>query len=61
MSLYTYELELSSEIKVHSTFHVSLLQLSKDNLINRQVSSSQFTIVENEEDLYFIDSIDNMK
>ena len=33
----------------------------KDNSINKQVSLSQFTIVENEEDLYFVDSINNMK
>ena len=58
---YAYELELSSEMKIHSTFHVSLLQLSKNNLISRQVSSLQFMIVENKEDSYFVDSIDNMK
>ena len=61
ISSYTYELELSSEMKVHSMFHVSLLWLSKDNLISRQVSSSQLMIVENEEDSYFVDLIDDMK
>ena len=50
MSFYAYELELSSEMKVHSMFHVNLLQFLKDNLIDRQVLSSQFTIVESEED-----------
>ena len=34
MSFYTYEFELSSEMKVHSMFHISLLWFSKDNLID---------------------------
>ncbi len=53
MSLYIYELKLPSKMKIHSMFHVSLLQLSKDNLISRQVSLLQPTIVENKESLYF--------
>ncbi len=61
MSLYAYELKLSSEMKVHSTFHVSLLQFSKDDLIDRQVSSSQLMIIENEEGLYFVNLINDMK
>ena len=61
MSLYAYELELSSEMKIHSTFHISLLWFLKDNLISKQVLLSQFIIVENEENLYFVDLIDNMK
>ena len=61
MSFYTYKFKLSSEIKIHSMFHVNLLQFSKNDLIDRQVSSSQFIIIENEESSYFVDSIDNMK
>ncbi len=61
MSFYTYELKLSSEMKVHSIFYISLLQLLKDDLIDRQVLSSQLIIIENEEDLYFVNSIDDMK
>ena len=61
MSFYAYELELSLEMKVHSIFHISLLQLSKNDLIDRQVSSLQFMIIENEQDLYFVDSINDMK
>ena len=61
MSLYTYELELSSEMKVHSMFHISLLQFSKDNLISKQVLLPQFMIVENEKNSYFVDLIDDMK
>ena len=58
---YTYELELLLEMKVYSIFHVSLLWFSKNDLISKQVSSLQLTIVENEEDLYFVNSINNMK
>ena len=61
ISSYIYELELSSEIKVHSMFHISLLWLLKNDLIGRQVLLSQSMIVENEEGLYFIDLIDDMK
>ena len=61
MSLYIYKLKLSFEMKVHSMFHVSLLQFSKDDLIDRQMSLSQLMIVESKEDLYFVDSINNMK
>ena len=61
MSFYAYELELLSEMKVHSTFHVSLLQFLKDDPISRQALLSQLTIVENEGDSYFVDLIDDMK
>ena len=61
MSIYAYELELSSEMKVHSTFHMNLLQSSKNNSISRQVLPLQSTIVENKEGLYFVDLIDDMK
>ena len=61
MSIYAYELELSSEIKVHSTFHVNLLQLSKNNLIDRQMLSSQFMIVENKKNSCFVNLINDMK
>ena len=61
MSFYIYEFKLSSKMKVYSIFHISLLQLSKNNSIDRQVSLSQFIIIENEENLYFVDSIDDMK
>ena len=61
MSFYTYELELSSEMKVHSMFHVSLLQFLKDDLISRQVLLSQLMIIENKKNSYFINLIDDMK
>ena len=37
MSFYTYKLKLSFEMKIHSIFHISLLQLLKDNLISKIV------------------------
>ena len=61
MSLYTYEFELSFEMKIHSMFHVSLLQFSKNDLIDRQMLLSQFMIIENEKNSYFVDLIDDMK
>ena len=42
-------------------FHMSLLQSLKNDLIGRQVLLLQSTIVENEEGLYFVDLIDDMK
>ena len=56
-----YEFELSFKIKVYLMFHINLLQFLKNDLINRQVSLSQFMIIENEENSYFIDLIDDMK
>ena len=61
MSAYIYELELSSEMKVHLMFHTSLLWSSKNNLISRQVLLPQSTIIKNKEDLYFVNLIDDMK
>ena len=61
MSVYAYELELPPGMKIHLMFHMSLLQPLKDNLIGRQVPPPQPTIVENEEGLYFVDSINDMK
>ena len=48
-------------MKIYLTFHMSLLQSSKNNLISRQVSLLQSTIVKNEEDSYFVDLINDMK
>ena len=61
MSVYAYELELSSKIKVHSTFHMSLLWSLKNNLISRQVLLQQSTIIENKKNSYFVDLINDMK
>jgi len=61
MSSYVYELELLFRMKIHSMFHVNLLWFLKNDSINRQVSLSQFMIVKNEKDSYFVNLINNMK
>ncbi len=48
-------------MKMYSIFHVSLLLFSKHDLIRWQVSESSSVTVKSEEDLYFIDSINNMR
>ena len=48
-------------MKMHSTFHVSLLLFSKHDLIEQQVPELLSVIVESEEGLYFVDSIDDMR
>ena len=61
ISLYVYELDLSENMKIHSMFHVSLLLFLKHDLMKQQMSESSFVTVESEENLYFVDLIDNMR
>ena len=61
ISFYTYEFDLSENMKIHSTFHVSLLLFLKHDLMRQQMSESLFVTVESEEDSYFVDLIDNMR
>ncbi len=61
ISLYVYELDLPEDMKIHSTFHVSLLLPSKHDLVGQQVPEPPPVIVESEEDPYFVDLIDNMR
>ena len=61
ISLYVYKLNLLKEMKIYSMFHVSLLLLSKHNPVEQQVPEPPSVIVKNEDDLYFVDSIDDMK
>jgi len=58
---YAYELQLPPEMKIHPTFHVSLLQPLKHEPVGRQVRPPPPVIIENEEGPYFVDSIDDMK
>jgi len=48
-------------MKIHLTFHVSLLQPLKYDLIGQQVPEPSPMYVENDQGPYFIDSIDNMR
>ena len=61
INLYTYELDLSENMKIHSTFHISLLLFLKHDSVRQQMPESSSVTVESEEDLYFVDLIDNMK
>ena len=61
MNFYIYKLELSFKIKIHSTFHINLLQFLKNDLISKQVLLSQFISIENEKNLYFVNLINDMK
>jgi transposase InsO family protein len=61
LSPYAYELQLPPEMKIHPTFHVSLLQPMKHEPVGRQVLPPPPVIIENEEGPYFVDSIDDMK
>ena len=61
ISPYAYELELPVEMKIHPTFHVSLLQPSRHDPIGRQVPEPPPMVIENREGPYFVDSIDDMK
>ena len=58
---YVYEFKLSSEMKIYSMFYINLLWFLKNDLISRQVLLLQLMIIENKQDSYFINSIDNMK
>ena len=61
INLYAYELDLSENMKIHSMFHVSLLLFLKHDSVRWQMSESSFVTVENEENLYFVDLIDDMR
>ena len=56
-----YELNLFKDMKIYSIFHISLLLLSKHNLMKQQVSELSFIIIESEENLYFINLINNIR
>ena len=61
ISFYTYELDLSKNMKIYSTFHVNLLLLSKHDSVRQQMSESLFIIIESKENSYFVDLINNMR
>ena len=61
ISFYVYEFDLFENMKMHFIFHVNLLLFSKHDSVKQQVSESSFMTVESEENLYFIDSINDMR
>jgi hypothetical protein len=56
------QLNLSSSMKIHDTFHISLLRsTSNDFLIEQIQSSSSSIVIENEEEKYEINDILNSR
>jgi hypothetical protein len=51
------QLNLSSSMKIHDTFHISLLRKVVIDSLTRQIQSSSFSVVMNEEEEYEIDDI----
>jgi hypothetical protein len=52
------QLNLSQSMKIHDTFHISLLRFAATNFLTEQIqSSSSSIIVEDEEKKYEIDDI----
>ena len=61
ISFYAYELDLFEDMKIHFMFHINLLLFLKHDSVRQQMSKSLFVIVENEENSYFVDLIDDMR
>jgi hypothetical protein len=55
------QLELSSSMKIHDTFHISLLRLAATNLLTEQIQSSSFSIIVNDEEEYEMNDILNSR
>jgi hypothetical protein len=51
------QLNLSSSMKIHDTFHTSLLRLAATDLLIDQIQSSSLPIVVNDEEEYEVDDI----
>ncbi len=55
------QLNLSSSMKIHDTFHISLLRLATTDFLIDQIQSSSFSIVVNDEEEYEINDILNSR
>jgi hypothetical protein len=55
------QLELSSSMKIHDTFHTSLLRSAVTNSLTEQIQSSSSFIVINEEEKYEVNDILNSR
>jgi predicted metal-dependent hydrolase len=53
------QLKLFSSMKIHDTFHTSLLRFAVTNFLTEQIQSSSFSIVINEKEEYEINDILN--
>jgi hypothetical protein len=51
------QLDLSLSMKIHDTFHISLLRLAATDLLTDQIQSSSFSIVIDEEEEYEVNDI----
>ena len=56
-----YEFDLSEDMKMHSTFYINLLLFLKHDLVKWQMPESLSVTVESEENLYFVDLINDMR
>ena len=61
LSPYAYKLKLPTKIKIHPTFHISLLQPSKGEPLTHKVPPPPPIIINNGDGSYFINSINNMR
>jgi hypothetical protein len=55
------QLNLSSSMKIHDTFHISLLRSTSSDSLIEQIQSSSFSIVINEEKEYEVNDILNSR
>ncbi len=55
------ELNLLSSIKIHNTFHISLLRSASTNSLTNQIQSSSSSIIVNEEEEYEMNDILNSR
>jgi hypothetical protein len=51
------QLDLSQSVKIHDTFHISLLRLASNNSLTEQIQSSSLSVVMNDEEEYEIKNI----
>ncbi len=53
------QLDFFSSMKIHDTFHISLLRSAATNFLTEQIQSSSFSVVVNEEEEYEMNDILN--
>ena len=58
---YAYKLDLSAKIKIYPTVYLNLLQPSKYESLTREVPPLFLVIINNGDNSYFIDLINDMR